>query len=87
MATKKPAQVPHPLAQALDDTEPLKMSGNQLKVDYYFGDHPEVLASIISARKRGLSYETIAEKLSDPDNGIVIGAEAVKRWLKARVTQ
>jgi hypothetical protein len=82
MAAKK-----HPLALALDETVPIKMSGNQLKVDYHFGAHPDVLASIISARKRGLSYETIAEKLSDPENGITIGGEAVKRWLRARVTQ
>jgi len=67
------------LAMELDNLQPVVLN----KIDHYFGERPDVLASIIKARKRKLSYGQIAKVLSKGlPAGESIKDQAVKGWLE-----
>lgn len=76
------AQEKDELSKKLDET-PINKSGRKgLRVHKEFGDRPEVLESILVARRdRGLSFRLIAEVLSegldDP-----ISSTAVQNWCR-----
>jgi len=56
--------------------------GHGSKVDYLFGDKPDVLDAIIDARKRRCSFRQIAMALSV--DGETVSSGAVQNWLAAR---
>jgi hypothetical protein len=70
-----------PLAAALESIGGRRAGGLPLKVDVLYGDRPEVLDAIRSARRdKHLSFEQIAEALSSGGASITDGA--VSKWLK-----
>jgi hypothetical protein len=72
------------LSSKLDKTDINKSGRKTLKVDMEFGDRPEVLESILNARRdRGLSFRLIAEVLSE-DLGDPISSTAVQSWCRRR---
>lgn len=72
---------PDPIAASLDALDKKRTGGTGLRVEQLFADRPEVLASIIRARReRGLSFGQIAEALSTEDATITAGP--VQKWLE-----
>jgi hypothetical protein len=69
---------PDPIAAALDAAVGPR-PGQKGRVQFLFGDRPEVLESIRRAEARGLSMNAIADKLSTKDASVSAGA--VKKWL------
>jgi ribosome-binding protein aMBF1 (putative translation factor) len=70
-----------PLVAALDAVAGRRTGGLPLKIDALYGERPEVLDAIRSARRdKHLSYEQIAEALSTAGDSITDGA--VSKWLK-----
>ena len=66
---------------ALNSLAPVT-SGHGSKVDYLFGDKPDVIEAIIEARKRRCSFRQIAMALSTEDQTVSPGA--VQNWLAAK---
>lgn len=53
--------------------------GVKLRIDVLFGDRPDVLDAIRTARANGASHATIAKILSD--DGQRVGFGAVRNWM------
>jgi hypothetical protein len=71
-----------PLAAALRSAG--GMTGKFGKIQFYFGDRPEVLTAILDADKRGVQQSEIARLLSRfAPEGVAIQAGSVKTWLDA----
>lgn len=56
--------------------------GNGSKVDYLYGDNPEIVQAILDARARRCSFRQIAMALSNET--VTVSAGAVQNWLAAR---
>lgn len=72
-----------PLAEQLESLRRMTSGHGVLKVDAMFGHRPLVLASIVSAKARGVSSETIAAALST--EGEPIGPSSIDTWIKAQL--
>lgn len=74
---------PDPLAAALDAVAEPTNGGTTSRVEFLFGNRPDVLASIERARRdRKLSYRQIAKVLSA--DGASISEGAIQGWLNKR---
>lgn len=70
------------LVAQLEAARPLD-NGRRLLLDDMFGNEPEVLEAVKTARRdRGLSYRVIAEVLSK--RGEQVSQGAVQNWLRAQ---
>lgn len=73
-----------PLAVALSEAT-MTTGGTRLKVEQLFGDRPEVIEAIISARRdRKLGYQTIAKLISKAEPHNAIGADAIENFLRQK---
>lgn len=71
---------PDPIVAALEAASN-RPYGSQSKIDLLYGDRPEILEAIKSARvDKGLSTRVIADTLSQ--QGVPISRNAVEAWLK-----
>jgi transposase len=79
-----PASKKDPLVEALDSMVTTNSHGSVSKMDYFFGDRPEVLEAVIRARRdRKLTHKQIAEALSK-DPKVEISDRAVGTWLQRK---
>lgn len=72
-----------PIAAALHKETPENPFSKQLLLDELFADRPDVLEAVKAARKRGVTWQRIADILSA--EGRRVSASAVSRWYKVRV--
>lgn len=69
----------NPVVAALDAAQNRVPGTSVNKIDFKFGDQPEVLEAIRRAHKRGLTQSEICRHISTPE--FRIGQTSLKNWL------